>query len=90
MSETTLTAAEARLDAALAAIEALQTNLNRLGAVPPAADTALDDIDDLITIVRSKLLRAWAAIEDARGAREEYPDHGPTDPWETSGPRRAA
>jgi hypothetical protein len=67
MSETTLTAAEARLDAALAAVDVLQTNLERLGSLPvPAADTALDDIDDLITIVRSKLLRAWSAIEDAR------------------------
>jgi hypothetical protein len=26
----------------------------------------------------------WRA--DAEVSREEYPDHGPTDPWRTSGP----
>lgn len=61
---TTLTAAEARLGACIAAIGALRTNLERLGALPSAADTALDDIDDLIAIVSSKLIRAWAAIDD--------------------------
>jgi hypothetical protein len=65
-TEQTLTAAEARLDACVAAHTALLTNLERLGMLPiPAAETALDDVHDLIAIVGAKLTRAWAAIDEA-------------------------
>ena len=58
-------AAEARLDAALAAVTVLRTNLKRLGGLPVAADTALDDIDDLIDIISAKIQRAMASLEIA-------------------------
>ena len=77
--EATLTAAAARLDAAIAAHEALAGNLERLGPLPvPAAEAALNDLDDLVAIVGAKLRRAYMLIEDTidpiRAANDDLPD----------------
>jgi hypothetical protein len=65
-TEPVLTAAEARLDAAIAAHTALRTNMDRLGLLPvPAAEAALDDVHDLLAIVGAKLTRAWTLVDDA-------------------------
>ena len=45
---------------------------------------------DCIASVREILLCAAIGDVEVEPVREEYPDHGPTDPWETSGPGRRA
>jgi hypothetical protein len=79
LPEATLTAAEARLDACIAANDALCTRLERMGQLPiPGADAALDDLYDLVMIVRAKLRRAWTLVDNAidpiRAANDDLPD----------------
>lgn len=77
--EATLTAASARLDAAISANDALAGNLERLGQLPvPAAAAELHDLDDLVAIVGARLRRAYMLIEDTidpiRAANDDLPD----------------
>lgn len=51
----------------------------------------IDDLTSPHTVMLdfdANVIRARAAIAKFEGVPpvEEYPDHGPTDPWQTSGP----
>jgi hypothetical protein len=55
-----------------------------LGSVQAAAESMSHAA--LLAWLREQKTRADRGDDEPR---EEYPDHGPTDPWETSGPGRA-